>query len=139
MPAACRWLVVTSAVLALSLAGSSAQAAAADKPKPEIQVTLRFSVTELDPTEPKDSYVECVVRNDSARSVRVPTVYNAGFDRDIILRGGAVWLVYWGKAKKQEYATLEPGKEMSIFKAPLKALLLDPIHQPGNGRWTWEA
>jgi hypothetical protein len=151
------------AVLLLGLLGSAVWAAAAQQANPKaggpkapkanpetppIQVVVQFSVSELDPKDPKDSYLECLVRNRGKVAVRVPTVYNAGFDRDMILKGDAaekerwgLWLVSWHpKPPKQQLAALEPGKELSVFKAALKdILLLDPKAKKPEHRWEWEA
>src|SRR5205807_1340548 len=51
------------------------------KPDPErIEVRLRFSVEVLDPLNPGEAFVECIVRNKSAKAVDVPTVYTGGHD-----------------------------------------------------------
>ena len=115
-----------------------------DQPKPAIQVTLRFAVAELDPRDPKDSFVECVVRNDSGKPVRVPAAYVSGFDREMVLKGDApgfgwgLWLVRWGGETKPRHELLESGKELCVFKAPLKELLLAE-RGPSKAAWTWEA
>ncbi len=120
---------------------------AKETPALKVKVVVRFSVTELDPQAPGDSFVECTVRNDSAKAVRVPTVYNAGFDRDMILKGDGVksrgwglWLVYWNeKMPKQRLEQVEPGKELTVFKAPLASVLLLQADAKNPATWTWEA
>lgn len=145
MSAIRRWLILLAAVTVLPPAWSPSGAAQkAERTKPEIEVTVRFSVTELDPQDPKDSYVECVVRNNSGKPVRVPAAYVSGFDRDLILKGDALgfgwglWLVHWGGETKTRHELLEPGKELRVFKAPLKELLLSERGK-SKAAWTWEA
>jgi hypothetical protein len=136
-------------LLALSVVFLSLAAVHADeKPRSPVTVVLHLSVKELDPKAPGKASVKVIVRNNGKVAVKVPTVYTAGFDREVILKGGSqysgMWLVYWQDDRpKQRYTSLAPGKEMLLFEAPLKDLLLDPIKQKagktGKARWTWEA
>jgi hypothetical protein len=138
---------VFSAVLVLVIlaatASSQEKGKPSDKPKLDIRVTLRFSVEEFDPKDPKDSFVECVVRNQSAAAVKVPTVYTygAGYEQEMILkgkhqRGWDLSLINWDKEAKPVHALLEPGKELAIFKGSLRKLLLPE----GNRHiWNWVA
>lgn len=121
----------------------------AGKPKLPIKVVVRFSVQEVNPQDPKDSYLECLVSNEGKVAVQLPTLYENGFDRDMILKGDPVekerwglWLVSKGaeKKSKQKLEALEPGKERNIFKATLQdILLLDPDPKNRKLRWDWEA
>jgi hypothetical protein len=136
----CRFL--TALAVALLLLGA---AGAQEKPKPPVTVALRLSVKELDPRAPGDASLKVVVRNHGRAAVKVPTVYTAGFDRAIILKGGSgpwgLWLVSWGEpGQTQRYKSLAPGKEVVVFEAPLKEILLDPIkRKTAKAAWTWEA
>src|SRR5262249_60502104 len=73
-------------------------------------------------------FVECVVRNNTGRPVKVPAAYVAGFDRELILKGDApgfgwgLWLVRWRADTKPRHELLEPGKELCVFKAGLEIL-----------------
>ncbi len=111
--------------------------------KLDIQVVVRFSVQELDPENPGNSFVECIVRSNSSRAVSVPTVYTDRPNRGIILKGGTnrwgLWLYRWDGAKEQILVALPPNQECTVFKAPLKEILfLDPTQKKQVG-WTWEA
>ncbi len=119
-------------------------ARAREKPKPPVTVTLHLSVKELDPKAPGDASLKIVVRNTGKAAVKVPTVYTSGFDREIILKGGGhpwgLWLVYWTVKKPQRLVSLAPGKEITVFEAPLKEVLLDPIDRKARkATWAWEA
>jgi hypothetical protein len=138
MTLVCRILLLGWLPLALFTSGLPAQhSAKGDKPPP-VRVTLRFSVEELDPKDPKDSLIECIVRNESKEAIKVPTTYKHGYDdRSIILNGGQLYLVSKNRDAKQMLVNVEPGKELTVFKAPLRELLLT-----ANGKdyyWTWDA
>src|SRR4051794_12906853 len=96
------------ACLAL-LAGSALMAGEpppAVKPKPGIDVLLRVSVDVLDPLNPGESFVECVVRNKSAKAVEVPTVYVAGHAGEMALWAVHRWdlhLIAWAGPQKQVF------------------------------------
>jgi hypothetical protein len=141
-----------SAMLAPELLGQSAQKTGAKKEENrlDIKVTLRFSVAELDPENPGDSYVECIVHNRTQRQVAVPANYVGGHeDRQMILEAKSRWpltLVYWAGEKQARAVRLEPGKEATVFKAPLKELLLlgiDKLKPPNPSErrvyWSWSA
>src|SRR5206468_1741101 len=101
--------------------------------------------------KPDKSYVECIVRNKSARAVRVPSVYSGGYDSDVMLHVGAnlysyYKLVFWAGAKKERTQLLKPGQEMTVFKDELRAVFLLDIDKakplvPGEKRyyWSWSA
>jgi hypothetical protein len=136
------------AVLCLGLLASPgiAQSAKDAKPKPDprIKVTLRFSVDELDPLKPGDSFIECRVHNGSDKPIQVPTVYIGGYtDRDMRLGGGRVELIYWaGGKERQKFVELDPGKDIVVFKERLGILLLlDPKEikplKPAEPRYYW--
>jgi hypothetical protein len=122
--------------------------AATDKEPPkktDVKVTLKFSVAELDPKEPGDSYVECVVRNDRKEAIRVPINYVGGFEDQVMaMHAEGLRLVVWAGEKQAKFARLEPGKELTVFKASLKELLLDPAMakalKPQERRyyWSWD-
>jgi len=116
-----------------------AQPAKEDK----IKIVLRFSVDELDPKNPGDAFVECVVRNQTEQAVRVPVTYTGGYENQVMtLYGGPLTLVMWAGDKKAMFDALAPGKERSVFKAPLKELLLldlamnKPL-KPAEKRYYW--
>jgi hypothetical protein len=126
-------------------------------------VQLRFSVKELDPLKPGDAYLECTVRNNTDRAVKVPTVYSGKYGSDIILGAGSFYgpltnatqiyssmlglrLVHWASPKKQEVKLVKPGETITIFKEELRPLFLlndnkeKPL-KPNEPRfyWTWNA
>jgi hypothetical protein len=115
------------------------------KPIPGVEVTLRFSVSELDPLKPADSFVECIVRNKSDKAIQVPTVYTGGHEGDMSLVARHYWqlaLVAWAGPKEQVATLLKPATEMTIFKKELKDIfLLDMTRQkplmPAERRWYW--
>jgi hypothetical protein len=116
---------------------------------PGIEVKLRFSVAELDPLKPGDSFVECTVRNQSAKAVQVPTVYTGSWEKsDMTLTGGGggwwngLRLVRWAGTKKQETKLLERDREMIVYKASLREILLLDMDKaaalkPKEERWYW--
>ena len=113
--------------------------------KADVKVILRFSVAELDPKDPGDSHVKCIVRNEGKEAIRVPINYVGGFEnRVMVMEAERLDLVVWAGEKKAKFARLEPGKELVVFKANLKELLLDPAMakplEPEERRyyWSWQ-
>lgn len=117
-----------------------------------IELILNFSVKELDPKKPGESFVECVIRNKSKKPVKVPSNYAGGHRTDLTLHGSTyggfreVWLVKWASDRKQETTVLRPGNEMVVFKDLLKdVLVLDSFDpkplKPKEARyyWGWDA
>jgi hypothetical protein len=108
---------------------------------PEVRVTLRFSVQEFDPKS-KEGFVECVVFNGSRQPIQVPTGYANGYDREITLVGRHanfrwdMYTVHWGAEATRRYVTLEPGRELVLFKTPLGPLL---VPDKSKSIWSWEA
>src|SRR5262245_19024247 len=157
MPHSCltRRLFLVALALFFALPGLWGQSAKKtdankDEKKLDLKVTLRFSVTELDPENPGDSYVECIVHNHTQHQVRVPANYVGGYqDRHMVLQAKHRWpltLVYWAGEKQARSVRLDPGKDATVFKAPLKELLLLGIDkvkplQPSERRvyWSWSA
>jgi hypothetical protein len=123
-----------------------------------IDVRLRFSVEEIDPLKPGDSFVECIVRNGSDMAVAVPVTYSGGWSSDLLLHGTPVFgkevfglhhemkLVYWAGELKKETKLLKPGEELTVFKDTLNAVLVldrtkDKPLKPKEPRyyWSWMA
>jgi hypothetical protein len=137
-------LVVPAVVSIFVLAWSSVLAGqAGNDSKPAVHIDLKFSVPELDPNDPKDSFIACVIRNNSDKAIKVPAGYVPGYDRDMILKadapnfGWGLWLVRWRGDAKPPHVLLEPGQQLSVFKASLKELLFP--EKSKQVRWTWEA
>jgi hypothetical protein len=139
-------IFVAASWLAVALPGDKQVA----KSLPGIEVKLRFSVDELDSLKPGDSYIECIVRNQSKKAVQVPVGYGAGFDQPTSLHTSwplGLRMVLWGEAKKKQQAKLlKPGEEMILFKESLKEVLLLEMTKekpllPKERRyyWTWQA
>src|SRR5438874_20674 len=101
----------------------------AGKKKPEepkritgVEVVLRISVEELDPFNPGDSFIECVVRNKSDQEITAPTKLVGGHGPSLdlwaegsLIRFGGLHLVYWAGPKKEETAKVKPGAEVVAF------------------------
>jgi hypothetical protein len=129
--------------------GDKAASKSDNKAVPGIEVLLRFSVEQLDPLKPENSHVECMVRNDSPMPIQVLTILTNSFDCDLSLRAKGrheLHLVAWAGPRKQEFKTLDAGKEMTVLKALLKDVLLlemtkDTPLMPGEKRyyWAWRA
>ena len=145
-----RILVYVGLLVAGSAAGGK-KSADEPRPIPGVEVILRASVKELDPLRPGDSFLECVVRNQADRELVVPVGLAGGFTRDVLLTSGRAFnpltLVYWGGPKEQETTRLAAGKEVTVFKASLKDILLvgpDAAAKPLMPRekryyWSWSA
>jgi Cellulase (glycosyl hydrolase family 5) len=112
-----------------------------------MEVRLRYSVEVLDPLKPAKAFIECVVRNNTDKEVKVPTTYGG---EDMTLRTAGNWLtlrmIHWAAGKKQETKLLKPGEEMVIYKEDLKTVLLLDMDKekplkPNEPRiyWTWMA
>ncbi|MFO0965239.1 MAG: hypothetical protein U0793_06595 [Gemmataceae bacterium] len=117
-------------------------------PLPGVKVTLRCSLEgTLNPLEPGKHGLECVVRNDSDRPIRVPLIYTGNFRQDMALLCESfrhpLNLVFWGGPKEQKTAELKPGEERTVFKETLReVLLLDAMEKkgtliPGEKRYYW--
>jgi hypothetical protein len=144
------FLVCVGLLVAGSAAGGKKPA---DEPRPiaGVEVVLRLSVKELDPLKPGDSFLECLARNRSDRELVVPVELAGGFNREVILAVGGrfhrLTLVYWGGPKEQKTTRLPAGKDVVVFKASLKDILLlgsDAAAKPLMPRekryyWGWNA
>jgi hypothetical protein len=103
----------------------------------------------LDPLNPGDAFVECIVRNKSTKAVNVPTAYSGGYRSDLVLYASGrhdLSLIWWAGSQKPEKKALAGGAEMTVFKAALKdVLLLDTVKPkaliPKEERfyWSWSA
>ncbi len=145
------WLggLLPTAALMLLCSGDVALSSFDGKGEPGIAVMLRFSVDELDPLKPGKSFVECVVRNGSDRAVEVPTVYTRDYEGDLILSAGArhgLWMIAWAEPAKQKKVLLLPGREITVFKDELRAVLLLDLNAQKpllagekTYHWTWMA
>jgi hypothetical protein len=139
----CRFLAL--AFLLFAPAGIVAQDnEAKHKPIPGIEVVLTFSIKDLDPKKPGDSFVECVVKNGSGKTIQVPAIYTGGWDQDMCLEANDLRLVHWAADKKQTNVALEPGKGMVVFKAALIDVLLlgpdggkKPVPTEPRFYWSW--
>src|SRR5262249_55799560 len=107
-----RRLLLAALALFFAVPGLWGQSAKKTDPKKDVKkldlkVTLRFSVAELDPTNPGDSYVECIVRNNTEGAVDVPTNYTGGYqERVMILEAKSRWplhLIQWAGDTKARY------------------------------------
>jgi hypothetical protein len=152
--------LILSAMAGLVLAGPIKAGAGKKKPdEPKriagIDVLLRIAVEELDPHNPGDSFMECVVRNKSDQEITVPTklVGGHGPSLDLVATGKlmvyyrGMHLVRWGGSKKEETAKVKPGGDIVAFKDSLKNVLLldfEEAKKPKAGgedryTWTWQA
>jgi hypothetical protein len=110
-----------------------------------IEVKLHFSVDELDPSKPGESYLECKSFNGTDKAVHVPTVYAGGFEGDMSLKTIGRYdfhLVVWAGKAKQETKLLKPGEQIIVFKDSLASVLLlsmdkDTPLKPNQERYYW--
>jgi hypothetical protein len=119
------------------------------KTLPGIEVKLHFSVEELDPLKPGDSYIECIVRNQSEKAVQAPLGYSSGFSQPTALYAEErhqLRMVLWGDKKQAEMKLLKVGEELVVFKESLKEVFLLEMRKekpllPKERRyyWTWQA
>ncbi len=126
---------LAAAVIVLAARAAAPGREPAPPAESKVSVHLALSAEQYDPATPSQASLKCVVRNDAAQAVRVPTAYDGS---SALLMSGNLTLYRQTEGKGDAPSALvEPGNEQVVFELPLDDILQAAGKAGSAWRWDW--